>query len=173
MAVAITGICGLIFLVGQQDLRLNANDPQVQMAEDLAGQLAAGKKAEEVVESKTVEISTSLATYVVVFDEEGKILKSQAVLDGKEIKIPKGILAYTKAFSEDRVTWQPRRGVRSAVVVSRFNTGKAIGFVMVGRSLREVEKKEDLLLIQVAIGWVVTLLATLLLMLGLGEGRRR
>ena len=28
-----------------------------------------------------------------------------------------GVFAYTKAYGEDRFTWQPRRGVRSAVVL--------------------------------------------------------
>lgn len=173
IAVVVSVLSGLIYLVGQQNLRLGANDPQIQMAEDLAEGLAAGKKVEDVVEKKEIEISTSLATYIVVFDEEGKILRSQALLDGKEITIPKGILSYTKAFSENRVTWQPRAGVRSAVVVARYNSGKSIGFVMVGRSLREVEKREGLLLIQVLIGWGVAMAATGLLYIGMGDGRKR
>lgn len=36
MALAITVASGLVYGVVQQDLRLTANDPQIQMAEDAA-----------------------------------------------------------------------------------------------------------------------------------------
>ena len=40
---------------------------------------------------------------------------------------------------EDRLTWQPEPGVRSATVVVHYQGAQA-GFVMAGRSLREVGK---------------------------------
>ena len=40
---------------------------------------------------------------------------------------------------QDRVTWQPEAGVRMATVVVSFDHG----FVMAGRSLTEVEKRES------------------------------
>ncbi len=43
---------------------------------------------------------------------------------------------------EDRITWQPEPGIRSAVVVVHY-TGATPGYVMAGRSLREVEWRID------------------------------
>jgi hypothetical protein len=36
IVIIVTGICGLIYGVVQQDIRQGANDPQIQMAEDAA-----------------------------------------------------------------------------------------------------------------------------------------
>lgn len=51
--------------------------------------------------------------------------------------------------------------MRSAIVVERL-TGPSPGFVFAGRSLREIEKRESLVLAQVMLGWLFTLAATLM-----------
>ena len=64
------------------------------------------------------------------------------------------------AHGQDRITWQPRTGVRQAIVAVYFH-GRKTGYVVAGRSLREVEKRVDDLGLIVAAAWLVTLLATL------------
>ncbi|HEU4413536.1 MAG TPA: hypothetical protein VFT65_02040 [Candidatus Angelobacter sp.] len=44
----------------------------------------------------------------------------------------------------EKVTWQPKPGVRLASVIRRV-PGKTPGFVLAGRSLRLVEEQESLL----------------------------
>jgi len=78
------------------------------------------------------------------------------VLDGKEPVIPTGVFASTQNSGETRFTWQPRTGVRSAVVVDYYK-GASSGFVLVGRSIREVENREDNLELIVFLAWAVTL----------------
>ena len=57
----------------------------------------------------------------------------------KEIpRPPHGVLEYVRDHGEERVTWQPERRVRIAAVVVRYE-GKGSGFVLAGRSLREIE----------------------------------
>lgn len=68
MAVIVTGFSGLIYTAVQQDLRQSANDPQIQMAEDTATKLAAGQQVQNVVPAEKVDIATSLAPYIIVFD---------------------------------------------------------------------------------------------------------
>jgi AAA+ superfamily predicted ATPase len=58
------------------------------------------------------------------------------------------------------LTWQPRDGVRSAIVVLPFHGPQGTGTVMVGRSLTEVEKRETLLVELVAAGLLGGLGAT-------------
>ena len=36
LAIATAGLCALVYLTEQQSLRMGANDPQIQMAEDAA-----------------------------------------------------------------------------------------------------------------------------------------
>ncbi len=39
LAIVITALSGFIYLVGQQNLRMSANDPQIQLSEDTANQI--------------------------------------------------------------------------------------------------------------------------------------
>jgi hypothetical protein len=160
LAVVTTGLCGLIYLTVQQDMRIGGNDPQIQIAEDVARQISTGESPIDFIPPIKVEISESLANYIIIFDGKGKIVGSSAVLDGKEPVIPQGVFASTKNLGETRFTWQPKTGVRSAVVVDYFK-GPTTGYVLVGRSLREIEKREDNLQLIVFLAWLVTLGASL------------
>lgn len=162
MALVVTAMSGVIYLTVQQSLRLGANDPQIQMAEDTAAALASGQAAAGLVPAGKVDIAQSLAPYLVVYGPDGKVLASNAVLHGQTPALPDGVLAYTRRSGEDRISYQPEAGVRSAAVVTAVNGG-AGGFVLAGRSLREVEKRIDLLGLQVGAGWVAALLVSLVL----------
>lgn len=160
LAVVTTGLCGLIYLAVQQDIRIGANDPQIQIAEDVARQISTGENPLAFIPPIKVEISESLANYIIIFDDKQKIIGSSAVLDGKTPTMPSGVLDQTKVTGETRFTWQPRTGVRSAVVVDYFK-GASNGYVLVGRSLREIENREDNLEFIVFLAWVITLATSL------------
>jgi hypothetical protein len=161
VAIIITGLCGISYAAIQQVIRQAANDPQIQMAEDAASKLANGQPAQLVVSAEKVDIANSLAPYLIVFDAQGKPIAASAQLDGLTPTIPAGIFDYVKLHGEDRLTWQPRPGVRSAIVVTQFK-GATSGFVLAGRSLREVEKREDNLEQIIGLGCIVLLVVTLL-----------
>jgi hypothetical protein len=152
-AVIITGLCGLLYIVAQQGLRLGADDPQIQMAEDISEKLRTGQPLQSVLPPDKVDIASSLAPYVILFDTTGKPVASSGQLDGKMPTIPPGVFEYVRQNGEDRFTWQPQVGVRSAVVVTKF-TGVSSGFVLAGRSLREVEKREDHSMMLILLGWI-------------------
>jgi hypothetical protein len=67
----VTGVCGLVYLTTQQVLRMNANDPQIQMAEDAAAALDAGETPAALLPEDIVDIATSLAPFLVIFDDQG------------------------------------------------------------------------------------------------------
>jgi hypothetical protein len=139
LAIATAGVCGLVYVTAQQGLRMGANDPQIQMAEDAASALNGGASVESVLPPTKVEIADSLAPFLMVFDDSGKVLGSSATLHGAVPAYPVGVLDSTRQQGQDRVTWQPEAGVRMATVVVPYNQG----FVMAGRSLTEVEKRES------------------------------
>lgn len=151
--ILISGSCGLVYAAVQQDLRQTANDPQIQMAEDGARALVAGKKPG--FQAK-FDIGQSLSPFMVVLNKDGSV-ESNGQLDGKDLKIPQGVLDVAKQKGETRVTWQPKAGVREALVIVPVETG---GFIAVGRSLREVEKREDKTLQIAAAAWVIMLAVT-------------
>jgi hypothetical protein len=162
LGAAVTLMAGLIYLIDQQQIRLEGNNPQVQMAEDAAAALSAGKTGNALLSTEKVEISQSLAPYLMVYDAGGNQLVGNAVLHGAVPSIPPGIFDSVRKNGEDRVTWQPEVGVRQAAVIVPVNGG-AGGFVLAGRSMRELEALEDSQLLRVELGGLVTLAVTLVL----------
>ncbi len=155
LALLATAMSSLVYLAGQQGLRHGANDPQVQLAEDAARALDAGAAPSAVTGPPSVDVAESLAPFLVVFDANGHALASSGRLDGADPVPPKGVLDNAKADSPNAVTWQPRDGVRVATVTARWGGGT----VMAGRSLREVERREDMLLQLVGAAWAATVVA--------------
>ncbi len=131
------------YAMTQQSLRMSANDPQIQLAEDVSAALGSGKNPTDFFgDLATVNLDKSLATFVVIYDAQGRALASNASLFGSMPKLPKGVLDAAKIGGQNRVTWQPKPGLRFAtVVVSYVQPGGDAGFVVAGRSLREVEKR--------------------------------
>lgn len=162
LAAVITLFCGLLYATVQQSYRMGANDPQIQMAEDTARALESGQSASSLVPSGKIDIAQSLAPYLIIYDANGQPVVSDALLHNQIPTIPSGIFDSTRKNGEDRVSWQPEPGVRSAIVIVPVNNGRG-GFVLAGRSLREVEIRESALTTQVEIGWLVTILASLVL----------
>jgi hypothetical protein len=76
LAIATAGLCALVYLTVQQSLRMGANDPQIQMAEDAASNLTGDASVESVVPSEKVDLANSLAPFLVIFDNSGNVLAS-------------------------------------------------------------------------------------------------
>jgi hypothetical protein len=161
MAVIVTLVALMSYVVGQQVLRSTANDPQVQMAHDATFRLAAGADI-HLAGVDLVDPSRSLAPFLIVYDANGRPISSSAVLDGRTPLPPAGVFSYTQAHREERVTWQPRPGIRIAAVVVPFG-GDHPGFVLAGRSLAYVEASTQNLLLGAIVGWLA-----LLFVLGIG-----
>jgi hypothetical protein len=101
-----------------------------------------------------------VAPYVVVFDDTGHAIAGSGLLHNQYPALPSGVFDYVRQNGEDRITWQPEPGVRSATVVTRYG-GAHPGFVLAGRSLRLVEERVDQLGLMVGLGWLGTLFAAL------------
>jgi len=160
LAVAVTGVCGLVYLAVQQELRRYADDPQIQLAEDAAYAIETGASVESQVPGDRIPIERSCAPFITVFDDRGEVLRSSGLLHGLLRGLPVGVLEYVRRHGEERVTWQPERGVRIAAVVVRYG-GERPGFVLAGRSLREIEKRESAAATEAAIAWILTMAASL------------
>jgi hypothetical protein len=144
---------------------MGANDPQIQWAEDTAIALHNGETSETLVPQVAVDISASLSPFIIIFDDAGKPLASSGALDDKTPVPPSGVFEYAKSHGQNRLTWQPKSSVRVAAVITRY-TGTTSGFVLAGRSLREIEKRESQLTFEVGLAWIASLII-LLLMSGL------
>lgn len=140
-------------------LRSSANDPQIQMAEDAADAISSGHAFENVLPKVRVDISKSLAPYLIIYDNQGHIFSSSATLHGKVPQLPDGVFSETQKRGELRFTWEPLQGVRQAVVLIAY-PGVNSGYVLAGRSLREVENRMDDLGIAILAGWITSFIVS-------------
>lgn len=164
---AATVLALLVYAAVQQAHRSGANDPQVQVAGDAARALALGADPHAVAGGPAVDLAASASVWTTVFDAANRVLASTAVLDGRTPAPPAGVLESARAEGENRVTWQPRRGVRSATV-SALVPGGSRRVVTVGRSLREVEVRVERLERIVGAAWLAASLG-IVLAAALGE----
>ncbi len=149
-ALVLAGISTVLALalysIPQQVLRQGLNDPQIQLADDLTARLEQGAAPAEAVPAGFVDMARSLAPFVIVYDEQGRPLASQALLNGAVPSPPQGVFDYVRQHGQERVSWQPVlgnvRGVRIASIVQRV-AGAHPGFVLAGRNMREVEAREE------------------------------
>jgi hypothetical protein len=152
MAIAITIIYFTMYVIVQQNYRMNANDPQIQMAQDQAVNLNS-TEGTGLSYGQKIDISTTLTTFNVVFDKNQKLL-TPITVKNETPSVPSGVFSYTAKHGEDRFTWSPGKGVRVAAVMEKFDHG----YILVGRSLKEVEKRISNMGDMVFIAWLFTLI---------------
>jgi hypothetical protein len=149
----ITIIMGLIYASVQQTYRSNADDPQAQIAYDMRDKLQKGKS---LVFDDTIELGKSLSVFKESYDENGNAIQSTGFLNGRIPQLPKGVFELAKANGEHWITWQPQRGVRLATGIVRVNTAP-VAYLVVGRSLKEVEERVSKLTSIVFVAWIFCL----------------
>jgi len=128
------------YAVPQTLLRQSLNDPQIELTGNLASEIQNGASPQALIPSHPVDMNTSLSPFVIAYDEHGHVLASSGQLDGVTPPLPAGVFDYVRQHGEERVTWQPRHGVRIASVVRHISGG---GFVLAGRNMREGEARID------------------------------
>jgi hypothetical protein len=153
----ITIVFGSIYTIGQQTIRLSANMPQIQVAEDAALALNNGAQPNSVLpQGKKVDIGDSSAGFVIIYDKSGKAIAGSGEMDGKLPVIPFGVLQSTPPTGYHAITWVPESGVRVASVEVRTNNY----YVLAGRSLNEPEKLIETIGRLTLIGYALALLTT-------------
>jgi hypothetical protein len=157
----ITFFCLLAYIVGQQVYRHSANDPQIQMAEDIAARLSKGEKASSQVPQEKVDMEASLAPFVLIYDEHGSVIAGSGYLEDALPTPPAGVLKYADDGTENRISWQPTRSARNAAIIEHFNGRNGSGYVLVGRSLRETEIRIQQLGSLVSIVWAAAMIGSL------------
>jgi len=152
-AVVVTILFGTIYVVAQQLDRLSANDAPLRLASQVAAELREGEST-TVDAQPHVDLSRSLAVFVVVEDAQGVSSAGSGFLDGSLVSLPTGVLASAGQSGEDNVTWQPRSGLRFATVTLRVGDQ----FVSAGQSLEPSESRDGTFQLLVGVGWLLAML---------------
>ena len=116
-------LCGLVNLAVQQNYRMSANDPQIQVAEDISTAVSDGSATPDQIVSPnpTQDLASTLSSFLVIYTATGTPIGSSVVLDGKIPALPSGVADYVTLHGEDRITWQPKPGVRIAAVITNLS----------------------------------------------------
>ncbi len=162
LTLALVVVVWFAYAAMQQSYRLNANDPQIQFAGDVAAQMSAGSLPEDAIDTRAIKVdpSKSLDTFAAIVDSNGTVTASDMTLNDATAVPPKGVLAASSLTHQNRITWQPQAGTRIALVVQAYKHDNNSGYVLVGRSLKEVEVREDMLF------WMATAATGAVILLG-------
>ncbi|HSU27492.1 MAG TPA: hypothetical protein VLJ68_03865 [Chitinophagaceae bacterium] len=148
----VTVLIGLIYGSVQQGHRAVANDPQIQVARDLATRVKTDTTPVQLTGEK-IQLEQSLGVFTALFDVNGEPVQSTGMLGNEMPHLPKGVFETAKRKDEFFVTWQPRGGVRMALVICSVQSG-GIGYAVAGRSLKEVEKRVGQLTLFALFAWL-------------------
>jgi len=181
LAVLATGLALALYAIPQQVLRQGANDPQIALAGDLVAKLEQGVAPAVAVPAAGLDMARSLTPFVIVYDDQGRPLASQAQVNGQTPAPPQGVFDYVQQHGEERLSWQPilgttsnkdektalnggmalqrSHGLRIAAVIQRVQlaNGNSAGFVLAGRNMREVEAREQQVSQMAGFTWICML----------------
>jgi hypothetical protein len=160
-AFAVTVAIAAVYLSLQQLNRSAADDAGDRLASQVTSAGGAGGGAGGAGAAAHVDLATSLAPFFVVYDRSGVPVSGTGYLDGRLARIPAGVVRTALAEGMDRVTWQPRPGLRFATVAQK--DGDRV--VVAGQSLKPVEDRIDRLGLMLVVGWIA---AVFLLAVGAG-----
>ncbi|MGO4692579.1 hypothetical protein [Glaciibacter sp. 2TAF33] len=152
-AVLATVLLGAVYVTAQQIERQGADDAGWRLASQVATELADGR-SDTLDALPRVDLETSLAPFVVVFDTADAAQSGNGYLGGELAEVPKGVLDAARAQGRNHVSWQPSDGVRFATVEMRAGDN----VVLAGQSLAPSESRTDELGILLLAAWAVTML---------------
>jgi hypothetical protein len=142
-------------------LRNGADRQPLRLAAASVGQLASGSPPGSVL-PPAINMASSPAPFVIVFDAQHHVLASSGHLNGHTPGLPAGVLAWVAAHSQDRITWQPGPGLREAAVIEPYG-GLHPGFVLAAQSLQGTSSQQRSLTWSIAYIWLAALAMSFLI----------
>ena len=152
-AIILTGIFSTMYVLVQQQGRMQANDTPALLATQVAELLDAGLGLQSASPSLKTDLANNPMPFVIIYDTKGKAVGGSGYLDKKLAVAPKSMLQHAKADRNNTVTWQPKSGVRIASVTIKAKDYYVLG----GQSLKATEDHASQLLKLTALGYGASL----------------
>jgi len=145
--------------------RQSANHPQIQIAEDASVAFEQNQFTNETLKSSfesfvpsigQVDLGTSLSPWIQIYDASHEVIESSVSIQEAQTtpRVSSELFEGLAKHDQIRLTWQPRKGIRQAIVITKFS-GLRSGYIVVGRSLREVEDQMKILTVIISAAWFV------------------
>jgi hypothetical protein len=142
-AFVLSALIAGMYLAAHNIERSGADDA----GQRLASQVASSQ--DPSVDAPRVDLAESLAPFFVIYDTAGNPVAGSGYLDGALASVPKGVITTAAAQGSDRVSWQPRAGLRFAVIA--IADGDRV--VLAGQSLKPSEDRIAQLGLLLLLGW--------------------
>lgn len=159
LAVIITAVFLGIYFSSQYIVRSLAVEEQVKISADVMRYLNEGGNPMALNANAPVDIEKTLSPYIVFYTLDILPMTSSVTLDGERPILPFGVYAQVKERGEHRLTWQPKRGLRQAIVLNHLE-GPTPGYLLVGKSLKESERTICGLWYILSVMWAITMLGS-------------
>lgn len=118
---------------------LSAQNLERSGADDAPARLASQAVTEPPADPAHVDLATSLAPFYVIYQADGTPISGNGYLDGALAAVPAGVITTADDNHQNRVTWQPRPGLRFATV--EISAGDRV--ILAGQSLAPTEARID------------------------------
>ncbi|MBC7472193.1 MAG: hypothetical protein H7196_02960 [candidate division SR1 bacterium] len=130
------------FVLLQQNIRLGADEEISTLSDNI---ITAVEKNRAVLDNQPqdqlVDPTKSDLIFIQAYNDDNSLIFSTLGIDGNnQSKVPQGVLDTAKKNGRNNVTWSPKKDIRLAVVIQRFN-GEKPGFIVTGRSLKTFDAK--------------------------------
>lgn len=163
LAIMVTGAVGFPTVAIQQNYRQNANDPQIEIVQEVAAAIQKGIPRDQIVgPTGNVDMGKSLSPFIAIYDENTKVIGASGKLNNENPIPPSGAFDTAKQTGQTRFTWQPQPGVRIAAVMQEVK-GEKNTFILAGRNLQEVEQREKQVTQMAGLTWLALILLSLFL----------
>lgn len=161
LALLSTLIFGSIYVAGNQILRSLADDPQVEVVEQVANLMKQDIPLEAILgQAEQIDISENNGLFVMIFDKDKKLVGSSAVIGEETPQLPTESFDTANASTGNRFTWKPKEGIRSAVVLKQIGDK---GYAAAGKSLKETDYRTRNMATAIVLAWTLSLLTSLAL----------
>jgi hypothetical protein len=130
------------FVLLQQNIRLSADEEISTLSDNI---ISAVEKNRAVLDNQPqdqlVDPSKSDLIFIQAYNDDNSIIFSTLGIDGNnQSKVPQSALDAAKKNNRNNITWSPKKDIRLATVVQRFN-GEKPGYIVTGRSLKTFDTK--------------------------------
>jgi hypothetical protein len=173
LAVLITCISVLIYGASQQIIRQSAYDMPLMSVETAEARIGLGQQLSTILPNISVDLSKPYGFFFSAYTEQKQLAIAPTTVHGTPVVPPPGVFAYARAHSINKLTWQPVDGVRVATVIIYEPQTKT--YLVAGRDLRDYESRIERLGLMIAVGWVVTMIVTVIahVMISLSLSKKR
>jgi hypothetical protein len=161
IAFSITALCMLIFAAVQQLNRLTLYEQSAEVTQRILYGIKSGQDVPKNL-LPVVDLQYERGVFIVLYDAATNKAMETIMVDGKTVNVPVGVLNYAKAHGNHRVTWQPTKNVREAIIVTYVSGSRPV-YVVVGKSVLEAESRIETIGKLILIGWFLTLVGSFVL----------